>query len=444
MLWSSEQLEQWHLTQKEYVEDVAVVSSQEVERHRSSARQEMVQLLNTFLARTITLREFNTVFQQKTHSEWSIFHLRGMSGGLFLNRLVKYVPSEENFSHLLRLMIRVPEDVRSGRQQMQAFVLFLEGLIASQQAQRGQLQPARVPFFLSVWWHIQDPERWPIFYLEVRQVLAPEGKQQGDSQDPVKRYFEFCDRFTSLAKELGISSWELENVCRWSGQRSKEERSSRTTQLPCERIPSHRRDSVMTDQKEAMRLNISSAHHEDKGRREENRSFNTSHTHIQWILAKIGLKVGCRVWIASEDHGKVWNGERLGDLSLSSLPLLTNPQLQKVIRQIDVLWLLDNDVIAAYEIEQTRTDISTKLLRLYDLGTLFPKNEMHLCVVVPQERLKNVQFEMSRPMFHKNEVQKHCTIVFKEVLLQQQEHILRWASDPSVIRDFTLHMSEYR
>jgi hypothetical protein len=86
-----------------------------------------------------------------------------MSGGLFFNQLVQRVPNEETFAHLLRLMIRVPDEGREAEQRMQAFVRFLEGLIASQQVQRAQLQPARVPFFQSIWWHMQAQERWPIF-----------------------------------------------------------------------------------------------------------------------------------------------------------------------------------------------------------------------------------------------------------------------------------------
>jgi len=82
-----------------------------------------------------------------------------MSGGMFLNKLVKYTPNEATFAHLLRLMIRAPEDMRDGQRQMQTFVRFLEGLIASQQVLRSQLQPARVPFFLSAWWHMQAPEQ---------------------------------------------------------------------------------------------------------------------------------------------------------------------------------------------------------------------------------------------------------------------------------------------
>jgi hypothetical protein len=32
-------------------------------------------------------------------------------------------------------------------------------------------------------------------------------------------------------------------------------------------------------------------------------------------------------------------------------------------------------------------------------------------------------------------VQKHCAVISEELLLEQEEHILRWATSPSVIED---------
>jgi hypothetical protein len=43
---------------------------------------------------------------------------------------------------------------------------------------------------------------------------------------------------------------------------------------------------------------------------------------VQWLLARVGRKFGCRIWIAANDHNERWNGERLGDLGLRALPSL--------------------------------------------------------------------------------------------------------------------------
>src|SRR5712692_3058725 len=195
-MWSSEQIVWWRSRQKAYLEDkTAVEHDQAIDLQRASVQQEILQVLNSFLDGTTSLKEFNTLFQQRTHEKWSVFHLRGMSGGLFFNQLVQRVPNEETFAHLLRLMIHVPDGKREAQQRMQAFIRFLEGLISSQQVQRAQLQPARVPFFQSIWWHIQAQERWPIFYSDVRRAIMAERIPGASSPDPIEAYFSFCTRF---------------------------------------------------------------------------------------------------------------------------------------------------------------------------------------------------------------------------------------------------------
>ncbi len=443
MVWSNKQIKQWQLTQRGYKQDTeAVLHDADIDRQRSLVQQEMAQALHSFLEGASTLKAFNTVFQQKTHETWNVFHLRGMSGGLFLNKLVKYVPSEETFAHLLRLVLRVPEDVREGQRQMQAFTRFLEGLIATHQVTRGQLQPARVPFFLSAWWHVQDPEHWPIFYLDVRRALLIENKYILDEWDPIEAYFVLCTRFLSLTKELDCSSWELEHLCTWSvrpthdAHAEEKEQPSPRTHRKSQHVSLHRQMCVMANRTEGKPENTA-LKTDETHLSAQAVPLVSCRTHLQWLLAKLGHKIGCRVWIASKDHRKVCQNERLGNLSLAFLPVLADSAFQKIISGIDVLWLRGDEVVAAYEIEQANSDVTPSLLRLYDLGALFPHHEVQLCVVAPRDRFEKVQFELSRPTFHEQDTRKQCALIAEEMLLQQEEHILRWASGLSVIKDLT-------
>jgi hypothetical protein len=420
IVWSNEQIEQWRLRQKWYLEDkTAVISGKEIDQRRTHAQQEMIELLSSFLDGVFSLREFNRVFQLKTRAAWSGFHVGGMSGGMFLNKLVKYTPNEATFAHLLRLMIRAPEDVRDGQRQMQAFVRFLEGLIASQQVQRAQLQPARVPFFLSAWWHVQAPEQWPLFYLSLRRVLMTTDGTVPTMQDPVAYYFAYQERFLSLKVALGLSSWELEHLLVWDEQQSLEGNAARP----------------QTDTKVDSRRRHASNVEGKGGSHQRGLPLTEQHTHIQWVLAKLGQKVGCRVWITADAHHKLWKQERLGDLSLASLPVVSDPVFKQSIDHIDVLWLLKNEIIAAYTVPWGITDISTRLLGLYDLKALLPKREVYLCLVTPRERFEQVRRELSRPVFHGYRLQKQCGLIAEELLLEQEAHILRWANSPAVITE---------
>ncbi len=160
----------------------------------------------------------------------------------------------------------------------------------------------------------------------------------------------------------------------------------------------------------------------------------SAHTHIQWLVAKIGRKLGCQIWIAVNDQNKVWKGERLGDLSLKTLPnLWMDSEFQQIITLIDLLWLKGiNTVVAAFEVEHT-TSIYSGLLRMLDLVALSPNINFPLYIVTPDVRLDKVRQELSRPTFQALELHKRCGFFSEEMLLQNAEHIMRWANHPSAI-----------
>ena len=435
MLGSADLVEQWRITQQEYLTDTpAVTAHQALDQRRLQVQQEMTQLLDAFLNRSMTLKEFNATFQQKTQGAWNVFRMRGTSGGMFLNKLVKYIDDETFASHL-RAGLRLPEDTREGQQHMQELTHYFERLITQQKGSRSQLQPARIPFLLSSWWHLQDAQYWPIFFPLVHLMLMNEEGQSTPSQSPIEAYFAFRTHFLSLARALGLSLWELEHMVTWKGQRSLGEQVARKMTRSSSLFGSED-ISVHPETMGNISPGGEEEHRSQKGERD-----TSDHTRIQWLLAKIGYQVGCDVWIAANDQSKSWNGERLGDLSLKTLPTFMDAATRRIIHLIDVLWLRGDDVIAAYEIEHT-TSISSGLLRLYDLDAICPTRIMHLCVVIPNPSLQRIQAVLARPAFQRLNMHERCLIIQEETLLQQAEHILRWASSPSVMTRLALHLEK--
>ncbi len=433
MLQSANLIEQWRVTQQEYLADASTVTMhQAIDERRLQVQQEMTALLGAFLNRSITLKEFNAMFQQKTQGAWNVFRMRGTSGGMYLNKLVKYIDDATFTSHL-RSGLRLPEDTREGQRQMHELTRYFEQLITQQKALRAHLQPARIPFLLSSWWHLQDVQHWPIFFQLVHRMLMSEDGAPTQVQSPIEAYFAFRTHFLSLAQALGVSVWELEHLVTWKGQRILGEQIARKMTRSSSLFggKSLAFDSALLD-------NIA-IDEEEEQQRQQSEGESSAHTRIQWLLAKIGCQVGCDVWIAANDQHKSWNGERLGDLSLKALPPLVNSASRRIINLIDVLWLRGEEVVAAYEIEHT-TSISSGLLRLYDLDALCPTSSMHLCVVIPNPSLKRFQAVLARPAFQRLNMHKRCLIIQEETLLQQAEHILRWASSPMVITRLALNM----
>ena len=431
---SDSQIERWHSLYDEFQADVEQVAFyKQLDQRRLVAKQEMLAFLNSYLTGQISSSQFKETFDGQTRKNWDCFGLKGLSGAMFLNKLVNHIPDSDALTDQLRSALRVPPTVDDGQRQMRAFSRFIEELISSNQVTKQQIQPARTPFFISAWWHLQSTELWPIFYPRTRQTLELDGLYVS-SQDPIKDYFAFRETYLSLAKALGLNSWHLEHLFAWQRQQTTNGGdTNETEQIPPAII---RTDTPSADQealentKEATAEIVTPA----LPKEEEDGRATSGHTHIQWLLAKIGQRLGCKIWIASNDQNRAWNGERLGDLSIKTLPpLWMDAEFQRTISLIDVLWLKSaGGVVAAFEIEHT-TSIYSGLLRMSDLVTSYPAISFPLYIVTPQARLDSVRHELSRPTFQALELHKRCSFFSEEQLLKEAEHIMNWAASPSAI-----------
>ena len=408
------QIERWrNLGSEADLDTKWVAYHRERDLRREAVKEQIVTLLNRFLSDEISTEEFKTTFDLKTRKEWDVFGLKGMSGAMFLNTLVKHIPEQQVLSDRLRLVLTLPQHSEQGQQKMLEFIGYINNLIESNQITRRQIQPSRAPFFISAMWHMQSPEVWPIFYISARNALKKDGLYD-PAEDSTEDYFAFRDAFLSLASALGLTSWELEHLCVWYEAHPSGPEVHRIIKPP--------------DRPETTNEFVNS----------ETKIIEPTlpnHTQVQWLLAKIGKKLGCRVWIAANDHNKEWQGERLGDLSLKDMPYLgmVDPEVQRIISLIDVLWIKGtNQIAAAFEVEQT-TSIYSGLLRMSDLVVLVPILNFPLYIIAPLNRMDQVRRELSRPTFQALELHRRCGYFSGEDLVKEAENIMFWASSPSAI-----------
>ncbi len=402
------QIDQWRLLWDEANENEDwLARHQKRDARRIEVRRELLNLLSQFLSKEVTVEEMKNTFDRRTRTDWAVFGLKGTSGAMFLNKMVKHIPNSETLTDQLSQALRVPASEIEGQKQMHQFYNYLEGLIDSG-IQKVHLSPGYIPFFLSAWWHFQNEELWPIFYVTGRKALAQEC-DYAEGANPVDNYFAFRKYFLNLASALKLKSWQLEHLLAWY----VEERSSISTPPK----PTTTTEAVIDEEDET-----------------EVVDSLYSHTEVQWMLSKLGHKLGCRVWIATNDRNKEWRGERLGDLSLKNLPSLgMDPHSRQIIGLIDVLWIKGvNQVVAAFEIEHT-TSIYSGLLRLSDLTASSPNLNFPLYIVTPDKRLDKVRRELSRPTFQMLELHKQCGFFSFEVLMREADNIVKWATDPSAI-----------
>ena len=388
------------------------------DQRRLVARAQMLELLQQFLSGKCSLEEFRATFDLKTRGEWDVFGLKGMSGAMFLNMLVKHLPDQDVLAQRLRTALALPKTPEQGRQEMEAFLAYLNEAIRAGAVTKREIQPARLTFFLGAWWHMQQDRVWPIYYQSGREALQRRGTFK-ESGHIIPDYFRFREIFLALAEALELIPWQLEHLLAWYSEHGDKSIVVVPSKPVVVSIPPSQPDQAVPEPSE-----------------------DASHTQIQWLLAKIGKRLGCSVWVAANDHSKTHNGERLGDLSLKEMPTLgLDTDAQNIIRLIDVVWIKGaRQVVAALEIEST-TAVYSGLLRLSDLIVSVPNLNFDLYIVAPQSRLDKVKRELLRPTFQYLELAERCLYFSFERIVQESEAILRWASDPAVIKQLAAKAS---
>ena len=369
---------------------------------------QLLALLQQFGDGTIQLPDFQKTFDAKTRKDWDVFGLKGTSGAMFLNMLVLHVPDQAALRQELLAAIAVPGNEADAKEQMSAFLSFLNGLISSGAVAKMKLQPGRVPFFLSAWWHLQNRELWPVYYESGRRALAEIGGF-AETGAPLRDYFSFRDCWLQLEREFKLDTWMQEAVLIHAHRsHGKSERPVPVTIAVTRPEPPAGKDGDDSTPK---------------------------HTEVQWMLARIGQKLGLKVWIASNDHNRTWNSARLGDLSIPELPNLGIGQdAQKIVNLIDVLWLRgNNQLVSAFEIESS-TSIYSGVLRMSDLSTTCPNLSFPCYIALPAEREQDVIRQLSRPTFQMLELHRRCGYFTIENLKAELGPILKWANDADCIR----------
>lgn len=136
---------------------------------------------------------------------------------------------------------------------------------------------------------------------------------------------------------------------------------------------------------------------EDEEKDEESKR---KHTEIEYKLLWLGDTLGLSVWVATDDRKKSYEGIALSDLPgvLSFLPSNIRAKTPQSIERIDVLWLHDNNIVAAFEVEH-KTSIDSGLLKMSDMLVAMAGTAILTFIVAPNRRLDEARKKMNRPTF---------------------------------------------
>ena len=138
--------------------------------------------------------------------------------------------------------------------------------------------------------------------------------------------------------------------------------------------------------------------------KKEMRVRQTQHNQIIEWLADIGKKIGFEVYADLPQY----RGTKL-DLPLSK---------EKIdrIREIDALWLRNNEIVYEFEVENS-TGISDAIIR----GSNVPSTDVKRFIVIPEERKNLLLMKIAEPILKENIEQYKWNFIFYDTLIKFYE-----------------------
>jgi 16S rRNA G966 N2-methylase RsmD len=141
------------------------------------------------------------------------------------------------------------------------------------------------------------------------------------------------------------------------------------------------------------------------------REREKEHSQIIGFLAEIGKKCGFEIWIGSKEQADIFKGKPLSDLCDHQQLHLSdsNPDdINSYIRQIDLLWIDQEQVAYAFEVEYT-TVITDAFMRC----SAIPKSHKpKKFIVIPEEREKMMYRKLNSPLLKERVESENWKLIF--------------------------------
>lgn len=201
----------------------------DLDARRSEHIPAVRKLIEDYLGRRSQLAEMKSANDglNKSKNYWGF---RGMNGQMFFNML--YNSSEEQgglgaLDTLLAKALPAPKSPSDAKAKIEALVKFSTELGEKHGDKRQAPRTGSCLFFLSFFWQIQSPDRWPIYYNSMVEVLVDESIWS-PTGDYGADYLSFCqlnEEMQALIAQTAkktVTLWDIEHAIWIWGKREPE------------------------------------------------------------------------------------------------------------------------------------------------------------------------------------------------------------------------------
>lgn len=184
---------------------------------RQTAIVDIKLILQELETGAITLPEFKSKLDSynKRNNLWGFTATKGQ---MFFNQILRESePNLEQFTKDYLLYIKEPTNRAEAVQKIEQLEKYSAAFYAKQEDKRRGPNPVSVGYFLSYFWQIRNPEKWPILYSSLLQAWEQLGlwspiQEQGKAYEEFNRINEEIREVLQIETGTKISNWLIEHA----------------------------------------------------------------------------------------------------------------------------------------------------------------------------------------------------------------------------------------
>ena len=190
----------------------------ELDRNRREVIEKFLRpLLADFLQDSLPVSDFKRRIDglNKQNNYWGF---RGIKGQMFFNMLVNCAGDETELGSKLKLAIKAPSNFRDAVDSLELFENYVkqtgEQFVAAGGEPRSKPNSSSIPFFLSYFWQIQQPDVWPVYYTNTVQMLESMNlfEATGETIPDYLTYKDLHEKLVELFSEAAGRKFSLYDV----------------------------------------------------------------------------------------------------------------------------------------------------------------------------------------------------------------------------------------
>lgn len=213
-------------------------SSNNVDDERYKIMPTIQEILDQFLNGTLALEEFKTQIDSinKRHPLWGF---KGINGQMFFNMLTKTAiefNKKQELDQALKKSTQSPKNIEESLEIIRQFQEFTNDLGNLHSDRRSAPRSGSIPYFLSYFWQIQNPNLWPVYYSSSVNSLNELGiwSPTRDIVHDYEEYYSICYDLVDLVNDHStenVSLWDIEHLF-WFYMQIADEEVVESNELP--------------------------------------------------------------------------------------------------------------------------------------------------------------------------------------------------------------------